>query len=493
MTKTLSRSLAVILAVILCFCVAACAVPFAPGYHIAKQADRIRFVPGDPPAVAIRAEYMLMNAGTSDLNFVDVRLPSTGGFGRSDLRAQVDGRDVTPTALSAAEAQADPDVVRIAFAKPWTHKQKLEVTLAYTLRSPADSDYGVTIEPTGFHLGARGWAPRLLPPRYELSTYPSQPSRVDYTVRVPADFVVVAGGEKKKQKNAGGEIEYAYELRASNFGPFVVAGRYAKWPGNGAKLRAEFLTTQPLTGDPAQAAQQVAEIWQTLNSDFGVLDKQIRVPAIAESSAIDLNLQGIAGPAAESFPGGALVNPAALALGISSNRFLQIVSEAMARAWFDGAVLPSAGAEIGIGDGAPEYASIVTDEARNGPLARRQRIYEYLRRYDDLVKYSDETPIAATTFASPLAQRRIALAKAPLFYIELEDACGEAPVRAGLAHMLSSMRGQEVDYGVLRAVLEESTGRDLAKIFRQWLQQKGIPENFRARYPYGEGSQEIGD
>ena len=471
----------------------ACAVPFAPGYHIVRQTEHIRFVPGDSPTLAIRAEYVLVNAGTGDLKFVDVRLPSIEGFGRSELRLQVDGRDVTPEPVPAAEGQASPDLTRITFEKSWMRKQKREVSFEYTLRAPAGSDSVVTIEPNSFHLGVRGWAPQFQPPKFELSTYPSRPSRVYYTVRVPADFAVLAGGARRKQKKLGGEIEYSYELRASDLGPFVVAGRYMKWPERNTKSSAEFLTIQPLTGNTEQAAQQIAEMSQTLNTDFGVLDKRIHAPVVAETSAVQFNVSGDRGPAALSFPGGALVNPAALALGITSDRFLRIVSEAMARGWFDGAVLPSVGAEIGIGEGLPEYASIVTDEARGGALARRQQIYEYLRRYDSLVKYSDETPIAATTFASPLPQRRIALAKAPLFYIELEDACGAAPVRAGLAHMVASMRGQEVDYSVLRAVLEESTGRELGKVFREWLQQKGIPQNFRARYPYGEGSQQIGD
>jgi len=471
----------------------ACAVSFAPGYHIAKQTDRIRFVPGDPPALAIRAEYVLVNTGTSDLKHIDVRLPSIEGFGRSDLRVQVDGRDVPRSGLSAAEGPSQPDVLRITFNNPWPRKDKREVAFEYSLRAPAGSDSVATIEPDKFHLGVRGWTPQLLPPKYELSTYPSPPGRVDYTVRVPGDFTVLASGARRKQKKVGGEIEYSYRTRPSDLGPFVVAGRYVRWPEKVTKATAEFLTTQPLAGNPAKAAQLAADAWNTLNADFGILDKHIRVPVVAESSAVQSNLAGERGPAAVSFPGGALMNPAALALGISSDRFLQLVSEAMARGWFDGAVLPSAGAQIGIGEGLPEYASIVTDEARNGALARRQRIYEYLRQYDSLVKHSAETPIAATTFASPLAQRRIALAKAPLFYIELEDACGEAPVRAGLAHMVATMRGQEVDYSVLRSVLEQSTGRELGKIFREWLQQKGIPENFRARYPYGEGSQQIGD
>jgi hypothetical protein len=487
------RSLAAAAAVASLLCAAGCSVPLAPGYRIAKETRRVRFVPGQPPALAVRVDYTLVNSGNSELNFIDVQLPSEKDFGRSALRVDVNGQAVSPAPLPPLEQQAEPAVVRINFEKPWQRKQKRELSFKYTLRSPADYETGVTIEPAGFHLGLRGWVPQLRSPKHFLSPYPARPSRVDCTFRVPADFAILAGGARRKQKKIGDEIEYRYEVGPNDLEPFVVAGRYVQWPAQDAGAPAKFWTVQPLNGNAAQAAQKVADVWQTFNTDFGQLDKRIRMPAVAESSAVPANVAGERGPAAASFPGGALVNPAALALGIDSDRFVQIVSEALARGWFDGAVEPSAEAEIGIGEGLPEYASIVADEARNGPLARRQQIYAYLRRYDRLARYADETPIAGTTFASPLAQRRIALAKAPLFYIELEDACGEAPVRAGLAHMLTSLRGQEVDYNVLRSVLEESTGRELGKIFRQWLHEKGIPENFRARYRYGEGAEEMGD
>jgi len=314
-----------------------------------------------------------------------------------------------------------------------------------------------------------------------------------YSVRVPADFALLASGRRRGAKKYGDEIEYHYEVGSADLGAFAVGGRFARWPASDGGNSVAFWTNEPLTGNPKKSAEQIQNIWKAFAGDFGVFDARIRQPRIIESAAVRYDLLGEAGPAAVSFPGGALVNPAAFVLGIDSDRFLEIVSEALASSWFDEEVRPSAEAAIGMGDGLPEYASIVADEARNGPLARRQRIYEYLRRYDAAVKLANETPIAATTAASPLPQRRIALAKAPLFYIEMEDACGDKQVRDGLAHMVRSMRRQEVDYNILRSVLEESTGRDLGKIFREWLEQKGIPQNFRARYPYGEGSKEMGN
>ncbi len=451
-----------------------------------KETRDIRFVPEQTPALAIRVDYTLLNVGTSELTFIDVRLPSNRNSGGSDLHAQIDGREAAPVPLPVAQQTDEADVIRIAFEKPWPRKRKRELSLEYALRPSADFQPYLTVEPDSFHLGVRGWAPQLLPPKRFLAPYPARPAHMMCTIRIPADFAVLAGGTRKAERKQGGKVEYRYELGRSDLGAFVVAGRYTKSPANAESNSVDFWTDRPLPENPNQSAQQIAEIWKTFTAAFGVFDRRVREPRIVESSAVRDNLAGGEAPAAVSFPGGALVNPAALALGTDSDRFLEIVSQALARNWFDEEVEPSAEAAIGMGDGLPEYASIVADEARIGPLARRQRIYEYLRRYDAAAKNASETPIASTMAASPLLQRRIALAKAPLFYIDMEDACGAAPVRAGLAHMLATMRGQEVDYSVLRSVLEESTGRDLAKIFREWLDQKGIPANFRARYPDGQ-------
>jgi len=106
---------------------------------------------------------------------------------------------------------------------------------------------------------------------------------------------------------------------------------------------------------------------------------------------------------------------------------------------------------------------------------------------------SNETPLGIALLTDPLGPRRIALAKAPLFYIALEDVCGKIEVRRGLARVLGLLRGQTVDYNVLRSVLEQSTNRTLAQMFRIWLNDKGLPQDFLERYPLGPANQETGD
>jgi aminopeptidase N len=66
-------------------------------------------------------------------------------------------------------------------------------------------------------------------------------------------------------------------------------------------------------------------------------------------------------------------------------------------------------------------------------------------------------------------------------------------MRSGLAHLVAVSRGQEVSYDSLRSSLEQSSNRNLAKIFRVWLNEKGIPRDFRDRYPLAASGPETGE
>jgi hypothetical protein len=124
----------------------------------------------------------------------------------------------------------------------------------------------------------------------------------------------------------------------------------------------------------------------------------------------------------------------------------------------------------------------VVDESRNGEAGRRARVIQFLHDYDEARKQALEKPLGSTRWSDSREQRRIAFAKAPLFYIALEDAYGEAPVRIGLRELAVLLKGEEAGYDDLRAALEHATRQNLAETFRVWLERIGIPEEFRAKY-----------
>ena len=440
------------------------------------------FVGGRSPGLRIRGNFTLQNIGNGELKFIDVAFPDEKVFGRRNLHARLDGRDATLSKLPEEYQHDAPNTLRMALEPAWEHKQKRELVIEYTLSSPEDSGARITIAETGFHLGFRGWFSVLQPPKHVLAPFPKRPDKTIVAIRVPQDFLVLSRGTPAGQKQEGGDVEHRFLLRQDDLAPYVVAGRYTQSFPRGKSNSAIFWTLAPLREDPTAAGDRIAAAWNVLQTDFGPLDRNIRVPRVVECADLRAHIVGEEGPAAASFPGGALVNSEALALGISSEAFLEKVTHALAHNWFGNELYPTSDAAIGMGEGLPDYATIVIDEARNGSAARQQRVSGLLRAYDNALKQAAEKPLGVTTMLDPPAQRRIALAKAPLFFIALEDAYGEAPVRAGLNRMVTLLRGREVGYDDLRAALEESTGKNLAGLFRIWLYGKGIPKVFRERY-----------
>jgi len=305
---------------------------------------------------------------------------------------------------------------------------------------------------------------------------------MEYTIRVPGGDAVLAGGAPAGFKRDRGEEIVRYRLRKPDLPPYIVAGRYVPSTHFLRLGVTVFWTLSPIQGDTSAGGAQIAAAWATLQSDFGPLDKNIVAPHVVESPGLRSHVGRGLVPAAAAFPGGALVNSEALALGINSDEFVELVTHALAHNWFGSELYPSPDAGLGLGEGLPEYATIVVEESREGAEGRRKRILRYLNEYDLAVRGSAEKPLAVTMLADPEPQRRIGLAKAPLFFVAVEDVCGESPMRQGLRNLVALLRGQEVGYDDLRSALERSCGKPLGEIFRQWLNVKGIPRDFRARY-----------
>lgn len=484
--------------VLAALCGSSCAVPIAPGYQIRGQSLAVQFVPPhendaspNDASLRVRAEYTLLNSGNADLNFVDATLPDRQTFGANGIRVEVDGHEVAAQELSSTDEPAAQETFRIGFDPTWEQKQTRQLNIEYTLSSPADSGARITVGADNFHLGSRGWFPLLEPPKHILSSRASRPDKFAYTVRVPDDFLVIARGRQAQRKRDGNEIEYRFTLGKRDLNPYVIAGKYTESPGKPKTGEAVFWTLQPHDEIPAQAQEQIAAIWGVLQKNFGPLggnppDKNLRAPYIVEAPTLPghypAEVVDPTGATTAGFPRGAMVNSSALALGVGSDAFLEILSRAVAQDWFGDEVYFAPEAGVGLGEGLPEYATIVVDEDLHGEAARRARVQRFLHEYDDARRLAPEKPLNATILTDPEDRRRIALAKAALFFVALEDECGKTAMQGGLARMVSLLRGQEADYNTLRSSLEESSGKNLAPIFRTWLDGKDIPADFRARY-----------
>ena len=482
-TRSLAR-FAGLLATLIVICDSGCAVPLAPGYSILKESREVHFVSGQPSHLEIAVRYSLENTGTSALEFIDVIVPDEKSFGRRNIRVEMNGRAIAPEKLTEEFSWGPQEVFRLKLDS-WAQKQRRDLLIAYDFASPQDSGAQITLGESDFHLGSRGWSPELEPPKRILAPFPQRPVRMLVTIRVPSNFVVLSRGTAAGRKQSGGEAEYRFQLRKGDLDPYIVAGRYAESSAGNKSGAAIFWTHEPLKDNLGSAASSVGAAWEVLQTNFGVLDKHIRNVHVVEASDLHASANGEDGPATAAFPGGVLFSSDALKSGAGNDSFVEGVTRAVARNWFGEEMRAGGNATVGMGEGLPEYAAIVIAEARIGEAARRARVVRLLRDYDEARKQAEEKPLASSFLSDSLEQRRIARAKAPLFYVALEDSYGEAPVRQGLRDLVELLKGQEAGYDDLRATFEHTTGKNLDETFHIWLKGKGIPEDFRAKYQEG--------
>ena len=450
----------------------------APNYRIDKAAVRIEFTPGQSPEPHLSASYTLENYGISVLPFIDVMLPNETRYRTRNLLVKVDGRTINSAQGLEGSTEARTSKFRVPFDPGWNPRERRDLVIEYNFSAQGEQERSGALAAASFYLISPGWLPMLQPPSHVLSSTPDIPAGTTYFVKVPADFLVLASGKPRGRKKDGGGVKYQFELRKEDLVPYVIGGRYVETPSSRQKNSIGFWTFGPLKGDPAGVEKQIASVADILQKNFGPLEKNSPAVRIVEFAGASSDVTSE--PQAVPFPAGVLVSSQAMAAGIESPGFSKFISSALARSWF--ANISGPDSPLGISEGLPEYAEVVIDESLNGQPSRRDLVSRFLQEYESALKEAVEKPLVSTTMQDPAEQRRIALAKAPLFFIALEDAYGEEPVRRGLAEVLSLLRGQNVGYPDIRAALENATNKDLAPMFRVWIYKTGIPDEFRQKY-----------
>jgi hypothetical protein len=450
----------------------------APNYRIDKAAVRIEFTPGQSPELHLSASYTLENCGISVLPFIDVMLPNETPYRIRNTLVKVDGQTVNSVQSSEGFPEARTSKIRVPFDPGWHPRERRDLVIEYNFSAQDGAEKSAAFAAASFYLISPGWLPALQPPSHVLSSTPAIPAGTIYSVQVPADFLVLASEKPRGRKKDRGAMKYQFESRKEDSAPYVIAGQYVETPSSRQKNSVSFWTFGHLKGDPAGVEKQIASVTNVLQKNFGPLDKNslgVRIVEFAGASS-DVTSETQAVP----FPAGVLVSSQAMAAGIESPEFSKFISSALARSWF--ANISGPDSPIGISEGLPEYAETVVDESLNGQSSRRDLVSRFLQEYESALKEAVEKPLISTTMQVPLEQRQIALAKAPLFFIALEDAYGEEPLRRGLAEVLALLRGQKVGYPDIRAALETATKKDLTPTFRVWVYKTGIPDEFRQKY-----------
>jgi len=303
-------------------------------------------------------------------------------------------------------------------------------------------------------------------------------------VVAPPDYRVLAPGKPLKPGTIGNLVAHRFKIRPKeDFLPYVVAGRYLEQKMRTPQGEVSFWTLQPLDGQQAQtAAARLASSMQAYMDFFGPASKSKTAVHIVEAPG-DLPAEfGEPGDAGSgSFPGGVLLDRRALTQGVANESILELAEYELARTWFGWRVRPAPEDQILMGRGVGLYGLILAAEGR-GSDERNRMVAFLLERYDESRRVAADRRLLEPPVGYSRAERISTGYRAALFFAALEDLCGRDNLRSAFRRIVRARGGGEVAHEELRAAVEAASQRDLAEMFRTWLNHSGIPDEFRARY-----------
>jgi hypothetical protein len=471
----LPRTLAVILSPLL---LTSCAAPLGPGYTIERQQILLISSPQSPGRVHIASTYRLKNTGNQDLASIRAALP----LEFKNLRVTAAKTQLSPGPAEKTEHAA---IVSVPFASPLLQKKKLELTLEFDLETSSDF----------FYFPYSGWFFELRPPEGFLARGHPRANKIDFTVRVPENYLVIGGGvargSKKRpprQGQGGTEREFRFRLREDDFDLFILGGPYREQQLHANGLTVIFWTAQPLDAALAQrAAEQLTRTVRVYEEAFG---PRIHARGPVRIAHIPTTWRPVH-PAVEaiflsSFPHGALLNLDRVEL----ERFFTpragplltaSLDLALAEMWFTHLTTPDP--HIGVLDlGLAAYAQQLARDAQGASQDRAAFLAREIQRFDTLLGGATDTPIISLRADASGAQLRPARQKAILFLFALEEKVGKEKLLAAVKRTVQALRGSTYGWSEMRSALEAESGQDLSELFRRWLTEPGIPDDFRKRY-----------
>src|SRR3984885_6046380 len=192
-----------------------------PGCSIEKQEIEVHFLPAPEPTIQINAPSHLRNDGIRPLTTLERLLPGRRRFHFADPSVEWDGHAVT--------VDISPDNRRNAilnFSDPGKVSEDHTLKLSVEYKQAAPDERTFSFAPDAFFLPSEGWSPQLMPARGAFAKGGVPPAKWEMTIRVPAEFLVHASGEKPKRSKSNGEQVIRYTQLLKDGYPFVIAGRY---------------------------------------------------------------------------------------------------------------------------------------------------------------------------------------------------------------------------------------------------------------------------
>jgi Peptidase family M1 domain len=159
------------------------------------------------------------------------------------------------------------------------------------------------------------------------------------------------------------------------------------------------------------------------------------------------------------------------------SHLFQLMAHEILHSYVPSQTVPKGNGFIWLSEGFAEYLSLMAVEAVMGPEAFKRELQEERNLYASVVVTTTEPPLGAITFANYHGgARRSIYAKGSLVLHMLRGVVGDDAFRKGLAAYFAAYRGKAARVSDFQDVMEEAAGQTLDWFFREWIQQRVLPD-----------------
>lgn len=463
------------LALLLALVVASCAVPLGPRFYRHRELVEVRYVPAPDARVEVHSTMEIENSGNRPLEFVDVALPGKQSFARSDAEIDFGGYVIEIEELphkSTGNAPAQ-NLLRLRLASPWPLQAKSTLRISYTLRASLDSATGAGVGTESFFLD-ENWFPMLLAPEGLFAKGEARQKKCELRVSVPHGYKVHASGKLRGSKSRGAEREFRFQVEEDDFLPFVVGGDYLEHRFQGKDQTFLFWTREAIPQHALEhTGRRLVVTSQFFQFMFGQLSPRHTPMVVVEMDSSTLDATWV-------LPGSILLSGSKLRESL--RRPPGFLERKLAFAWTERIAQPANAPAASLSDALATLAAVSAREARGDPMDWHRYVSDLMTDFDKSRVTFKEKTIPSLRFEDAEEIKTQADKKTSLMLLALRQEVSPATLHRAIRHMLQSLRGSTYGWVDFRAAVEAESGRDLGEFFRKWLNETGIPEEFRKRY-----------
>ncbi len=486
-SRALSRLPWLSIPVAISLALSACAVHFGAAYDVEKQNIDVSYPAGAPGFASVRASYLLQNVGAIAISSFEVVMPDPRVFAVRGMQIQWGGQTVQPVPAHDSKVK-----FHLPLASNWQPHARNELTIAYDVRAGLENSEANARLNGPLFLPAGGWYPELHAPGGILTAGGASPKKWEVKVSVPSAYVVFSSGRERGHSRQNGIVEHRYDNSDPGYLPFVVAGAFERQDIVEKFGTVSLWSLAPMSAERARAlVPRISSSVEYFRNEFGPrkpFSHDVRIIECPVDMGALSPRPWLATEGCVGVPGAAIVPEGFLSgaksrfgdPGAADTIFSSIDSQ-LAATWFHFTARINSDAAMFPMDAAADYAAFSLEVSRN-PASRASAVGRLLTRIPVESNPHELKSLASISRDATPEVLNAAFAKSELFFIALEDRCGAPQLHRSLARIVRILGGDTWTSNDLRSAAEAECGSDLGQFFRDWLDQQGIPAEFRAKY-----------